>query len=170
MVLTPELAFAREFLGSGVFQCGPGGAIIRGAAFADIGGFRLAGAASDYLTWLDVARRFAIVLIPGDLFWYRVHAGQELQNGRSVRDYAAVNGEVWRRLTAEDCPLRGDALARARRNQAYTVIKQLGRDLRRGHLRAAAYRVRHAGLSPIDWLRYLRPPQRQANAGTPAQP
>jgi hypothetical protein len=169
MVLTPELAFAREFLGSGVFQCGPGGTILRSAAFADIGGFRLAGAASDYLTWFELARRFAIVLIPGDLFWYRVHPGQELQNGRSARDYAALNGEVWRRLTADGCPLGGDALEIARRNQTYTVVKQLGRDIKRRDVATALFRVRHSGLSLRDWMRYLRPPLRQANAGTPTK-
>lgn len=167
MVLTPELAYAREFLGHGLFQCGPGGSIIRREAYEAVGGFRTAGIHSDYLLWLDMARRFSFVLVPADLFWYREHADQDFQASRAVRDYARLNGEVWKTLHDPACPLRGDALEIARRNQTYTVVKQLWRDVKRGDLSAAIYRVRHAGLSTLDWMRYLRPPMRQAAAGTP---
>jgi glycosyltransferase involved in cell wall biosynthesis len=167
MVLSPDQTFAREFLGTGVFQCGPGGAILRQSALADIGGFRTVGAHSDYLTWFDLARRFPIALISGDLFWYRVHDAQELHNARAARDYANLNGEVWKAIGSDGCPLCGPALACARRNQTYTVVKQLMRDFKRADFSLAAYRVRHAGLTPLDWLRYLRPPQRSALAGTP---
>ena len=169
MVLTPELAYTREFLGHGLFQCGPGGSIIRREAFEAVGGFRTAGIHSDYLLWLDMARRFSFVLIPADLFWYREHAEQDLKASRAVRDYARLNGEVWKTLHDSGCPLRGDALRMARRNQTYNVVKQLWRDLKRGDLATAIYRVRHAGLSTSDWMRYLRPPRRQATAGTPAR-
>ena len=169
MVLTPELAYTREFLGHGLFQCGPGGSIIRREALDAVGGFRAAGVHSDYLLWLDMARRFSIVLLPADLFWYREHAGQDFRSSRALRDYARLAGEVWKTLNDPACPLQGRALEIARRNQTYNVIKQLWRDIKRGDAGAAVYRVRHSGLSPLEWFRYLRPPLRQANAGTPVR-
>jgi glycosyltransferase involved in cell wall biosynthesis len=167
MVLTPQLAYTREFLGHGLFQCGPGGSIIRRDAFDAVGGFRTAGIHSDYLLWLDMARRFSFVLMPADLFWYREHPEQDFRSARAVRDYARLAGEVWKTLHDPACPLDGGALEIARRNQTYNVVKQLWRDVRRGDIATALYRVRHAGLSPVDWFRYLRKPLRQANAGTP---
>lgn len=167
MLLTPRLTYAREFLGHGVFQCGPGGAIIRKDAFEAVGGFRNVGIHSDYLFWLDVARRFSIALIPADLFWYREHPQQELKDARAAFDYARLNGEVWKLLGDEGCPLTGRALQLARRNQTFTVVKQLWRDFKRRQCGLAAYRLRHAGLTPLDWWRYLRPPRREALAGTP---
>jgi hypothetical protein len=169
MALTPELAFMREFLGHGVFQCGPGGALIRTAAFEAVGGFRDVGIHSDYLLWFDIARRFTVVLAPADLFWYREHEGQQLRDAEAAFDYARLNGEVWRSLRDGQSPLSGNALERAKVNQTYTVVKQLWRDLKRGRLQLAAYRIRHAGLTPIDWLRYLRPPARSPLAGTPLE-
>ena len=167
MVLTPQLAYTREFLGHGLFQCGPGGSIIRREAFDAVGGFRTAGIHSDYLLWLDMARRFSFVLMPADLFWYREHTEQDFRSSRAVRDYARLAGEVWKTLHDPACPLQGRALEIARRNQTYNVVKQLWRDVKRGDVATALYRVRHAGLSPADWFRYLRQPLRQANAGTP---
>lgn len=168
MLLTPELAYTREFLGHGLFQCGPGGSIIRREAFAAVGGFRAAGIHSDYLLWLEMAKRFSIVLMPADLFWYREHAEQDFRASRALRDYARLNGEVWKTLHDPSCPLRGEALDIAKRNQTYNVIKQLWRDARRRDVSTAVFRVRHAGLSLGDWIRYGRPPMRNANAGTPA--
>jgi hypothetical protein len=170
MVLTPGLAYEREFLGHGVFQCGPGGAIIRKEAFEAAGRFRNVGIQSDYLLWLDLAARFPIVLLPADLFWYREHAQQGLSGSRAAFDYARLNGEVWRVLAGDGAPLSGRALELARRNQTFTVAKQLWRDIKRRRFGVAAYRVRHAGLTPLDWCRYLRPPRREAVAGTPLGP
>jgi glycosyltransferase involved in cell wall biosynthesis len=167
MVLTPELAYAREFLGAGVFQCGPGGAIIRKEAFEAVGRFRNVGIHSDYLFWLDLARRFPVVLMPADLFWYREHPGQSLTSADGALDYARLNGEVWKALGEDACPLNGRALELARRNQTFTVVKQLWRDIKRRDPGLAAYRVRHSGLTIRDWSRYLRRPERQALAGTP---
>ena len=167
MLLSPELAYAREFLGHGIFQCGPGGAIIRKSAFDAVGGFRDEGLHADYLLWLTLARRFPVALIPADLFWYRQHEQQEYQSGGAALDYARLNTEVWRALHDAECPLKGAALEQARRNQAANTFKQIWRDIKRRRFGTVAYRVRHAGLSPLEWARYLRRPRRDAWAGTP---
>src|SRR5262249_7863399 len=53
MLLTPRLAYEREFLGAGLFHLGPAGAMFRTEAFRELGGFPTAGVVSDYLFWLD---------------------------------------------------------------------------------------------------------------------
>ena len=167
MLLTPRQCFQREYLGYGLFMCGPASALFRTDVFRAIGGFRDVGVHADYLFWLDACARYSVLLVSGDLFWYRVHEGQALQSARAARDYARLPGEVWRTLQNGHCPLDGAELELAKRNQTFTVAKQTARDLRAGRWSLAWYRLRHAGLSLGDWCKYLRRPIRSASAGVP---
>jgi hypothetical protein len=108
-----------------------------------------------------------VLLVPGDLFWYRIHPGQEIQNPVAAREYALVPGEAWRALGAPSCPLNSAEREQARKNLAYTVAKQTLHDVRAGRWAVARRRLRHAGISAREWLRYARPARRSASAGTP---
>jgi hypothetical protein len=167
MLLTPSLAYEREFLGSGVFHLGPGSAMFRAEVFRELGGFPLAGAASDYLFWLDACTKVNALLVPGNLFYYRVHAGQELASPKSALDYARSAGAAWTMLNSSLCPLTAEAREQARRNFAYCQARGAFRHFRRRHFAWSVAVVRHSRMSVIDWLRYLRPPRRSASAGTP---
>ena len=167
MLLTPRLAYEREFLGRGMFHCGPAGALFRTEAFRRLGGFEDHGAASYYLFWLRACREHSVLLLPADLFWYRIHAGQELASPSSAASYARAYGAAWRALTAPDCPLAGSALVQARRNWAWTLFRMLTRDLRGRRFAQARLRFASCGLAAGDWLRYLRRAQRTYAAGTP---
>lgn len=169
MLLTPRLAYEREFLGTGLFQLGPASALFRASFFRAIGGFDTAGAASDYLFWFKACARGRVLLCPGDLFYYRVHAGQEIANQRSERDYLAARSRAWAALNAPDCPLEGAALEQARRNFVFIVVREVMGHVRHGNFAAAVTLVRACGLQPAEWLKYARPPRRLANAGTPAR-
>ncbi len=168
MMLTPRLAYEREFLGGGLFHLGPGAALFRAEAFRELGGFRDAGAASDYLFWLHACATVNALLVPGDLFYYRVHDGQELTRGTSQAQYVRAGAVAWQMLNSPECPLSGAALARAKRNFIYTLARGAWRKLRRGDVAAAARALRDGGPAAADWIRYLRPPRRVAAAGTPA--
>lgn len=167
MLSTPLMSYRREFLGLGMFYCGPAGALFRTEVFRSLGGFEDRGVASDYLFWLRACRSVAALLVPGDLFWYRSHPGQELHSPAAAESYVLAQGEAWRALAAPDCPLQGEELERARRNWAWILAKHLYLDLRSGSFTKAARRLRACGLSPADWLRYLRRPRRNPLAGTP---
>ena len=167
MLLTPRLAYQREFLGQGLFMCGPAGALIRTDVFRSLGGFPERGAASDYVFWLKACASVGVLLVPADLFWYRIHPGQEIQNPVAAREYALVPGEAWRALGAPSCPLSSAEREQARKNLVYTVAKQTLHDVRAGRWAVARRRLRHAGISARDWLRYARPARRSASAGTP---
>jgi glycosyltransferase involved in cell wall biosynthesis len=167
MLLTPKLAYEREFLGSGLFHLGPAGAMFRAAAFRELGGFPTAGVASDYLFWLDACARVNVLLVPADLFYYRIHSGQELSARGVETEYANAARVAWVKLHADECPLDDVSREQAKRNFVYVQARGIVRRLRRGNFAAAAAILRHVGLGTSAWLRYLRPPRRTNVAGTP---
>jgi hypothetical protein len=167
MLLSPRDCYRREFLGLGLFMVGPACGLFRTDVFRQLGGFPDHGVYSDYLFWMRACQRHSALLLPADLFWYRLHPGQELRSAAAERQYAGMAGPVWRELASDACPLEGDELERARRHQTWTVTKQSWRDVKAGRLPLAWHRLRHCGLGPFDWLRYLRRPRRDALAGTP---
>jgi hypothetical protein len=168
MLLTPRLAYEREFLGSGLFQQGPASALFRSDVFRELGGFPEVDYAGDYLFWLRACATVNVLLVPGDLFYYRIHAGQEIAKPESLVPYARGAAEAWRILNSEKCPLTGDALDRGKRNFVFSQARGIYRHLKAGRVRAAFTTSRHLGLSASDWVSYLRPPRRTAAAGTPA--
>jgi hypothetical protein len=167
MLLSPRMAYQREFFGDGLFQSGPAGAIFRSDVFRQLNGFVDEGAASDHLFWMRACTTVNVLLLPADLFWYRVHPSQELQSARAKRQYAKVPGWVWQALDAPECPLTPPEREQAKRNRAFHLAKRTLQDLRRGRWQFAIARLRHCGMTLTDWLRYLRRPSRHAFAGTP---
>ena len=163
---TPYLSYQREFLGFGMFNQGPSNALFRTDAFRQLGGFHDVGPHSDLLFWLRVCRSENVLLVPGDLYWYRVHEGQHLRTSAAAFDQAKAARFHWEALNHPRCPLRDSELDTARRNVAFAAAKLAVRAVRNGRLRLAAAHVRHSGLRTADWLRYLRRPRRAAAAGT----
>jgi cellulose synthase/poly-beta-1,6-N-acetylglucosamine synthase-like glycosyltransferase len=115
MLLTPRMSYQREFLGEGMFMAGPASAMFRAEAFRALGGWPEMGVGSDYLFWLRASAKASVLLLPADLFWYRVHSAQEFQKPTAAREYAIVPGEAWRALAAPTCPLESDEREQARR-------------------------------------------------------
>lgn len=167
MLLTPRMAYEREFFGGGLFMCGPGGAIFRTEAFSSLGGFPLLGPHSDVLMWLHACKTTSCVLMPADLFWYRVHSGQHLQTEAGQRDALPLFHAFWEALDAADCPLTADEREQAKRNATYKLAGKVLQDLRRRRWSLAVERIRASSMRLKDWLRYLRPPRRNQFAGTP---
>jgi len=167
MLLTPRMCYQREYLGSGLFREGPASALFRAAAFAELGRFPLKGLHSDTLFWIAACARRPIVLTQANLFYYRVHEGQESQNERSAYELADLEGTQFRALDDPECPLETAEREQAKRNLAAGFIKRALRDLRNGNSRLAIYRLRHSTLSAGEWFRYTRRPRRVTAAGTP---
>jgi glycosyltransferase involved in cell wall biosynthesis len=167
---TPRMSYQREFLGMGMFIFGPAAALFRTDAFRALGGFENVGGPSDFVFWLRAAATVNILLVPGDLFWYRVHGGQELQSGKGRTEAAKVGARAWNALLSPECPLTPEERELAKRNRAFISAKECYNDLRAGRVRLALLRWRHAGLRLSDWFRYLRPPRRTILAGSPIDP
>jgi hypothetical protein len=167
MLLTPALAYEREFLGAGLFHLGPASAMFRREAFRELGGFPVAGVASDYLFWLESCTKVNVLLVPGNLFYYRVHAGQEISSSNSALEYAQSSGVAWMMLNSSRCPLSAEAREQAKRNFAFSQARGAFRHFKRRRFASCAAIVRHSRMGVADWIRYLRPPRRSAMAGTP---
>jgi hypothetical protein len=167
MLLTPRMAYQREYFGGGLFMGGPASAVFRTEVFLDLGGFVDYGAPSDYMFWLRACALVNVVLLPADLFWYRTHPGQEFLSTRAQREYFKTAASAWQALAASGCPLTAEEREQARRNRAYHVAVRTLQDLRRGRWSSAWHRFRNSGMTPGDWVKYLRPPRRDQNAGTP---
>ncbi|MBS1790796.1 MAG: glycosyltransferase family 2 protein [Acidobacteria bacterium] len=167
MLLTPRQSYQREFLGLGMFQGGPACALFRTEVLRELGGFENLGVGSDNIFWLKACARYRVLLLPADLFWYRLHPGQEFQSDKALREYAMVPGEVWRALLSPECPLEGEELEQAKRNRVFLLAKATYIDLKAGRWPLARLRIQYMNLSLGDWLRYLRRARRNRLAGTP---
>jgi glycosyltransferase involved in cell wall biosynthesis len=167
MLLTPRMAYQREFLGEGLFHAGPGGSIFHAGVFRTLGGFIDEGAPSDHLFWMRACTKVNVLLMPADLFWYRMHPSQEFQSVTAQLQNAKIQGVIWQAIDAPECPLTPDERTQAKRNRAYHLAKRTVQDARRGRWQVAWQRLKFSGMSIADWLRYLRPPRRNALAGTP---
>ena len=167
MLLTPRMAYQREYFGQGVFMCGPAGAIFRADVFRRLGGFTDEGVPSDLLFWLRACATESVLLLPADVFWYRVHASQQSQSEKAAGDYARAAGRFWQALGVPECPLTTEEREHARRNRAFLFAKRAFEEARRGQWRVAWDRLRYSNLTMIDWLRYLRLPVHDHFAGTP---
>ena len=164
---TPYLSYQREFLGFGMFNQGPANALFRTETFNRLDGFADLGPHSDLVFWLRVCRSVNVLLIPADLYWYRVHEGQHLRTWQAGFDQARAAGFYWEALNHPECPLSGGDLATARRNVAFATAKLALGAVKTGRFQLAGAYLRHSGLSAREWARYLRPPRRAATAGAP---
>lgn len=170
MLLTPRLSYQREFLGQGMFMGGPACGIFRRREFLQLGGFPNRGVLSDVVFWLYACARVNVVTLPGDLFWYRIHSGQEAQSAAAAGEYTWVTSEEWKALASADCPLAPAEREKARRTVVAKFAKALAADLRAGRWDLARLRYARSGLSPADLARYLRRPRRGLFPGTPLTP
>ena len=168
MLICPADAYRREFLGYGMFMLGPSCALFRRSVFEALGRFPEAGPHSDHLFWLTACRSVNVLLLPADLFWWRTHEGQQLRTPQALYDGVDAGRRAWEALMHADCPLKGAELEQARSNQVWNTAKLLRRDIRHGRFGLFAYRLRRAGLTPLDWLRYFRSPVRLTTAGAPS--
>jgi glycosyltransferase involved in cell wall biosynthesis len=170
MLLTPRLAYQREFFGTGLASLGPAAALFRRDAFLALGGFPDEGPHSDWLFWLKACREVNTLLIYGDLYWYRIHAGQHLRGPDADYDAAVLEWKVFEALDHPRCPLTPAERDRAKQNAAGRILRVAWRDVRGGRWRLAAFRLRHTRLTIRDWLRYGRHPHADRTAGTPLTP
>ena len=154
MLLTPRLAYEREFFSTGIFQHGPACGLFKTDFFRAIGGFPEHGGASDYLFWFKACAAGRTLLVAGDLFYYRIHAGQMLQREQNIIEYASARRIAWGLLLSAECPLTGRALECAKTNFVYTLARDIYYQLRDGNFGAA--RALFRSLDVSVWVRYMR--------------
>lgn len=167
MLLTPEMCYEREYLGQGMFHVGPSCALFRRSWFEQTGGFEIQGTVSDYFFWLRWCRSARVVLVAGDLFWYRIHPGQELQSPNALRGLFEIERAGWEALFNPACPLTGRTLEQARRNRVTGLARRVARDVIDGRWNMALTRLRTAHIPLRYWIRYFGGRRVDVSAGSP---
>ena len=149
MLLTPRMAYQREFFGDGtvhVRACRrdlPHGVVPRARWVR-----RSSALPSDMLFWMRACTTMNVLLLPADLFWYRVHRTQAVpERAGAARLRAARPAWSGGALDAPECPLTPDEREQAKRNRAYHLAKRTLQDLRRGRWRFALERLRHSNMT-----------------------
>jgi len=167
MLLTPRMSYQREFLGMGLFHVGPACTTFRADAFQRLGGYPCKGVPSDTLFLISACMRENILLVPGGVYWYRCHPGQELVSEKAELEYFHAQREVWRALNSPNCPLEKSELEQARKNWSWLRGKEILTDVSHGRFRKALLRLTCSGISVREWIRYFRRQVRDVQAGTP---
>lgn len=164
ILLSPRQAYEREFLGPGdLFKWGPSCVLFRTTAFRALGGFPNHGVVSDLALWITACARFSLLLVPSDLFWYRVHAGQELQKIGADREYATFQNLTFHRFHRDEVPLEAGEFELARQTLLWNLVRNASRDLKAGHW--GRLRLRMRGISLLTLAKVLRRPRRNLLAG-----
>lgn len=167
MLLTPRMAYQREFLGAGLFFGGPGDSIMRRTMFKEAGGFPDAGGASDFVFWLNACARANVLTLPADLTWHRLHPGQATHSRQAAIDLAKEVGYAWRAIHSSACPLTVKEVAAARVSLVRRMIGEVVSDFRNGDLTLIKVRLAHSGIGPWQLVQNLRSFPRDPLAGTP---
>jgi Glycosyl transferase family 2 len=162
---TPAMTYRRDLLGAeGIMWAAPGHLLFRTNAFRDLGCFPELGAFSDSVFLVQACAKVSVVLVPGDLFWYRAHPQQEPV---LPEDWALRCATMWKMLESKHCPLTGPELEQAKRNWCWRVGRYSWEEAVRGRWKAAMTIARGSGISCAQWFHYLRRPQRSDAAGVP---
>ncbi|MGI8960846.1 MAG: glycosyltransferase family 2 protein [Bryobacteraceae bacterium] len=164
ILLSPRQAYQREFLGPGdLFKWGPSCALFRTTTFQALGGFPDRGVVSDMALWFTACARFSLLLVPSDLFWYRVHAAQEFQKTGADREHAAFQNLTFRRFHRDEVPLEAGEFELARQRALWALVQSAWQDLRAR--RWSRFRLRTHGISLLTLAKLLRRPLRNPLAG-----
>ncbi len=103
--VTPSQAFEQHFLQGGLMFVGPIGIIYSKKVFNEVNGFEEFGMPSDNHLSLKIASKHNTVAMPGDLFWWRIHANQVFSLDKKSRTGFLNNYTVVLNLIRKHSPL-----------------------------------------------------------------
>ncbi|PWT72745.1 MAG: hypothetical protein C5B59_15000 [Bacteroidetes bacterium] len=112
ILLSPKEIYLESFRKLNHFDRAPGSGLIKRDVFNSLGGFSGKRMIGDYEFWFKISRYYSMVKLPLDLYWNRLHDGQESQSAYARKNYASLRNEVlYENLNHPDCPLNKEELA-----------------------------------------------------------
>lgn len=105
--ISPHEIYIEHFYGFNHFDRAPGSAIISKAAFDAVGKFSGKQFIGDQELWIGLARTFKMVKFPLDLYWNRIHDGQQAKMEMKLGNEIAKRRENLTReaILHPHCPL-----------------------------------------------------------------
>lgn len=106
VLVTPENAYLYYYFRFALIKQGPSGAIIRRDVFEKAKGFSGTPYVGDSEMWLKLSREYSLVRMPLDLIWWRIHEGQQINEGINNDFYILHQHNVYiDALKHPACPL-----------------------------------------------------------------
>lgn len=104
--IEPHTVYTEHYNGYGHFDRAPGSSIIELEAFKNVNGFSGKRMIGDNEFWFKMARYYHMVKLPHDLYWNRIHEGQESQTKYAKNKYSTLKAQIEKEALAHaDCPL-----------------------------------------------------------------
>ncbi|MFC4261273.1 glycosyltransferase family 2 protein [Ferruginibacter yonginensis] len=157
-LFTPQVAYQTHFLVQSFFYAGPGGAIIRKAAFDAVGGFSGKRYVGDTELWLRLSAQYDCVQFWPALLWWRQHDAQE--NKYEQQDYQALVSRhllVMDALSQAQVPLDAAAIAKAKRNFIRIYCHKIIRFMLTGNFTAVGILLKGYKVSALQLIQSLLP-------------
>ena len=106
ILVHPREIYLEHFYKYHHFDRAPGSGLIKLEAFRQVGGFSGKRMIGDNEFWFKISMYFSMVKLPIDLYWNRLHPGQESQSQYAQRNYIRLRAEIQKNaLLHPDCPL-----------------------------------------------------------------
>ncbi|GEO07619.1 glycosyltransferase family 2 protein [Segetibacter aerophilus] len=103
---TPHEAYYSYFFNNRWMQVGPSGVIYKRECYEAVDGFDTLPYISDFDLNLKLGARWSVVRLQTDLFFYRVHQGQQLDLGQQLKGYPVLTYLIQKKhLESPFCPL-----------------------------------------------------------------
>ena len=110
--ISPVEIFLENFNGYGHFYRAPGSSIIKREVFEKEGGYSGERMIVDLDLWLRLSKKYPMVKFPFDLYWNRIHDGQEFNTDYARRIYPVrTQSLIDQSLADPACPLSNDQKA-----------------------------------------------------------
>lgn len=111
VLVQPHEIYLENFYNYQHFDRAPGSGLIKLEAFNKVGGFSGKRMIGDYEFWFKISRYYPMVKLPIDLYWNRLHEGQESKTTYAKKNYKLLREQVIHEALAHpDCPLKEDEL------------------------------------------------------------
>lgn len=122
----PLETYREHFNGFSHFHRAPGSSIIRTDAFREMKGFSGRRMIGDLEFWFKIAMHYPMVKFPFDMYWNRLHEGQESQTEYARKNYARLTQEVCSNaLHHPDCPLPEEEKKQALQRMKYPRLRNI---------------------------------------------
>ena len=123
-MISPREIYLESFGPTNHFDRAPGSGLIKREVFHSLGGFSGKRMIGDYEFWFKIARYYSMVKLPLDLYWNRIHEGQESKSNYAMHHYDRLRKEVLEEnLNHPDCPLSKDEILIVRKKMKQQRMK-----------------------------------------------
>jgi glycosyltransferase involved in cell wall biosynthesis len=111
VLVQPREIYLENFYQYHHFDRAPGSGLIKLEAFNKVGGFSGKRMIGDNEFWFKISRYYSMVKLPIDLYWNRLHEGQESKTAYAKKNYKILRAQVIKEaLEHPDCPLNSDEI------------------------------------------------------------